>query len=88
MRGPSAPSSAGSSVVAASTATTTAIAAMHPIAVTIGMSAMASETSAMTTVTPANTTAPPAVAVERATDSCTSIPSRSWSLWRVTRNRA
>ena len=88
IRGPSAPSSAGSSVIAASTATTTATAAAKPMFVTSGMSATASEHSAITTVPPAKKTAPPAVAVARAIDSRISMPCLSWSLWRVTMNRA
>ena len=88
MCGPSAPSIAGSRVDAASTATTTATAAVSPSAVTSGIPATNSEQSAMITVKPAKTTAPPAVAVARATDSITSIPSLSWSLWRVTMNSA
>ena len=55
---------------------------------TSGIPANASEHRAITTVVPANATAPPAVAVARATDSCISMPSFSWSLWRVTMNRA
>jgi hypothetical protein len=47
-----------------------------------------SETSAMTTVPPAKNTAPPAVAVARAIDSRSSMPSRSCSLWRVTMKSA
>ena len=88
MRGPSAPSIAGSSVAAAQTATTTAIAAVKPSVLTSGMPAKASEQRAITTVKPAKTTAPPAVAVARAIDSRSSIPSASWSLWRVTMNSA
>ncbi len=53
---------------------------------TNGMPEKTSETSAITTVMPANTTAPPAVAAARATDSRTSMPSLSCSLWRVTMN--
>src|SRR5262249_58393411 len=82
MCGPSAPSIAGSSVDAAQTATTTAIAAVKPRVETSGIPAKASEQSAITTVKPANTTAPPAVAVARAIDSRISIPSPSWRLWR------
>ena len=59
IRGPVIASIAGSSVSAARTATTTAIAAIRPIVVTSGMSATASDTSAIVTVPPANTTAPP-----------------------------
>jgi len=88
MCGPRAPSIAGSNVVAAATAVTTAIAAVNPRVVTRGMPAKASEQRAITTVKPANTTAPPAVAVALAIDSRSSIPSRSWSLWRVTMNSA
>ena len=88
IRGPSAPSIAGSSVAAAQTATTTAIAAVKPSVVTSGMPAKASEQRAITTVKPAKTTAPPAVAVARAIDSRSSIPSASCSLWRVTMNSA
>ena len=88
IRGPSAPSIAGSSVAAAKTATTTAIAAVKPSVLTSGIPAKASEQSAITTVKPAKTTAPPAVAVARAIDSCSSIPSASCSLWRVTMKSA
>ena len=88
MWGPSAPSIAGSRVAAAQTATTTAIAAVKPSVLTSGMPAKASEQSAITTVKPAKTTAPPAVAVARAIDSRSSIPSPSWSLWRVTMKSA
>ena len=73
---------------AADTATTTATADAKPMLRTSGMSATASEHSAMTTVPPAKNTAPPAVAVARAIDSSISIPSLSWSLWRVTMNSA
>ena len=55
---------------------------------TNGMPEASSETSAITTVIPANTTAPPAVAVARAIDSRMSMPSRSWSLCRVTMKSA
>ena len=66
MRGPTAPSNAGSSVTAASIATSTAIAAMNPSVVTSGIWATASEISAIVTVEPANITAPPEVAAARA----------------------
>ncbi len=75
-------------MVAAPTAITTAIAAVKPSVLTSGMPAKASEQSAITTVKPAKTTAPPAVAVARATDSRSSIPSFSCSLWRVTMKSA
>jgi hypothetical protein len=86
--GPSAPSRAGSRVIAASTATTTETADEMPMLVTSGMPATESEQSAMTTVPPAKNTAPPAVAVARAVDSSISMSSLSWSLWRVTTNSA
>ncbi len=88
MWGPSAPSIAGSSVAAAKTATTTAIAAVKPSVETSGMPAKASEQRAMITVKPAKTTAPPAVATARAIDSLSSIPSRSWILCLVTMKSA
>ena len=88
IRGPSAPSMAGSRVAAAQTATTTATAAVKPSVLTSGIPAKASEQRAMTTVKPAKTTAPPAVAVARAIDSRSSIPSASCSLWRVTMKSA
>ena len=69
------PSIAGSSVSAPITATTTAMAAISPIVVTIGIPATASETSAIVTVPPAKNTAPPDVAADRATDSSMSRPS-------------
>ena len=71
---------AGNNVVAASTAMTTAIAAVKPSALTSGIPAIAREQSAITTVNPAKTTAPPEVAVARATDSLISIPSLSCNL--------
>ena len=81
-------SSAGSRVSAASTATTTAIAAISPIVVTSGMLATASDTSAIVTVLPANATAPPDVATARASDSRTSRPLASPRKCRVTMNSA
>ena len=74
MCGPAIASTAGSSVSAASTATTTAIAAIRPIVVTSGMPATASETSAIVTVQPAKNTAPPEVAAARAIDSSIAQP--------------
>ena len=62
IRGPRAPSRAGRSVVAAVTATSTAIPAVYPRLATIGIPAKAREQRAMITVPPAKTTAPPAVA--------------------------
>src|SRR6202000_1907851 len=57
-------------------------AAVMPSVVTSGIPATASEQSAIITVKPAKTTAPPAVAVARAIDSRSSMPSPSCSLWR------
>ena len=88
MRGPTMASKAGSSVRAASTATTTAMAAINPIVVTSGIWATASETSAIVTVQPAKNTAPPEVAVARAIDSWKSSSSSSPRRCRVTMNRA
>ncbi len=81
-------SRAGSRVRAASTATTTAIAAIKPIVVTSGMPATASDTSAIVTVQPAKKTAPPDVAAARAIDSSKGRPSWRPRRWRVTMNRA
>ena len=81
-------STAGSSVSAPSTATTTAIAAIKPIVVTSGMPATASDASAIVTVAPAKKTAPPEVAAARAIDSLMSRPSFSPRKWRVMMNRA
>ena len=88
MRGPRMARIAGSRVSAASTATTTATAAIRPIVVTKGMSAIASETSAIVTVPPAKNTAPPEVAAARAIDSRISSPSCRPRKWRVTMNSA
>ena len=88
MRGPRIASTAGSSVSAASTATTTATAAIRPIVVTSGMPATASDTSATVTVQPANVTAPPEVATARAIASLTGRSAWIPRKWRVTMNRA
>ncbi len=65
MARPTKPSTAGSSVIATRTATTTAPEAARPITVRNGTPATASPASATTTVRPAKTTALPAVAVAR-----------------------
>ena len=88
IRGPSIPSSAGSRVMAPATATSTTSAEVYPSAVTSGSFTIASDSKATITVHPANTTAPPDVAVARATDSRTSIPSRTCARCRVTMNSA
>ncbi len=88
IRGPRIASTAGSSVKAASTATTTAIAAIRPIVVTSGIPATANETSAIVTVQPAKNTAPPEVAAARAIDSSISRPSSNPRMCRVTMNSA
>ena len=78
MCGPSAPSSAGSSVAAARTATTTATAAREAERAHQRDAGEGEQRqSAITTVEPAKTTAPPAVAVARAIDSRSSMPSRA-----------
>ena len=71
---------------AASTAITTEIAAISPIAVTCGMFATSSDRSAIVTVLPAKKTAPPEVATARAIDSVTGRPSLIPRKWRVTMN--
>ena len=76
MRVPRIESSAGSSVIAASTAIRTTTAAESPSALTIGICATPIEQSAITTVPPANTTAPPAVATARAAASSGDAPAR------------
>jgi hypothetical protein len=80
--------SAGSSVMAASTAIATTSAAVYPSVVTSGMPTIASDSSATITVHPAKTTAPPELAVARAIDSRVSMPSRRCSMCRVTMNSA
>ncbi len=59
-----------------------------PIRVTTGMPEMARPRMAMTTVPPATITAWPAVAVARAADSATVMPSWRCSRCRVTTKRA
>ncbi len=88
IRGPVIASVAGSSVKAASTATTTAIAAIRPSVVISGMPATASEISAIVTVPPAKKTAPPEVAAARAIDSSIASPSLMPRKCRVTMNSA
>ena len=73
-RRPVNPSSAGSSVSATSTATTTVLAAPRPIAVRNGMLTTNRPARAMTTVRPAKTTALPAVATARPAASSPSRP--------------
>ena len=64
-RSPAKPSSAGSRVIATSTATATVPAAARPITVRNGMPTTDRPASAMTTVAPAKTTAEPAVPTAR-----------------------
>ncbi len=82
------PSSAGSSVIAASTASSTTSAAVKPSVRTSGMPTTAREASATITVAPANTTAPPEDAIARAIASSIDMPSRRCWRWRLTMNRA
>ena len=85
---PARPSSAGSSVIAATTETATTTADEKPIAVTVGMPATTRPQIAMTTVVPANTTAMPDVPLAWPAESGTLIPLASCSRWRVTTNSA
>ena len=86
IRVPSMPSTAGRSVRAASTAATTEIAAISPIALTCGMFATSSDRRAIVTVVPAKNTAPPEVATAREIDSSIGRPSLIPRKWRVTMN--
>ena len=72
----------------ASTMTATTRAAPMPMSVTTGIPEMARPRMAMTTVPPAKITAWPAVAVARAADSTTVMPSWRCSRCRVTTKRA
>lgn len=88
MRIPAKPSTAGSSVSAISTATTTAKAAPRPMVVSMLMPMMLRPARAITTVRPANTTAEPAVPSARPAASSGSWPSRISLRYRETMNRA
>lgn len=87
-RAPANPSSAGSSVVATSTAISTAPAALRPITVRNGIPTTDSPAIAITTVSPANTTALPAVPTASAADSSGSNPWASPARWRLTMKSA
>ena len=87
-RSPAKPIRAGSRVSASTTSKATVIAAKMPITDRKGTPEMLSPTSAMITVRPAKTTADPAVPIERAADSSTSMPAASWSRCREITNRA
>ena len=88
MRGPSRLRIAGSSVIAATTAVTTVIAAPRPSLVMKSRPITASAEIEIATVRPANTTARPAVATAAAAASSPLRP--SWIPWRnrVRMNRA
>ena len=86
MRSPQSPSRAGSSVIEASTATTTTMAQAWPSTVISDTPETASASSAMTTVTPANATALPDVAAAWPIASCTLMPSCRAERARVTMN--
>ena len=86
MRSPQSPSRAGSSVMDASTATTTTIAAAWPSTVIIDSPDTASASSATTTVPPANATALPDVAAAWPIASWTLLPSCRAERARVTMN--
>ena len=81
-------STAGLTVTATTTVTATVAAATRPIWARIGRPESTSAASAMTTVVPAKTTALPAVATERAIDSCRSSPRRMLPRCRLTMNSA
>ncbi len=74
--------------MAPATASSTATAEARPMDVTKGMSAIVRHSRAMMTVLPAKTIALPEVATEWTMESRVSIPLDSWSLCRVTRNKA
>ena len=86
MRSPQRPSSAGSSVIEASTATTTTIAAAWPSTVISVMPDTASDSRAITTVMPANATALPEVAAAWPIASTGLMPSCRAERARVTMN--
>ena len=88
MRSPHSPSRAGRSVIEASTATTTTIAAAWPSTVTSESPETNSDSRAMTTVPPANATALPEVAAACPMASCTLMPSWRAERARVTMNSA
>ena len=79
---------AGRSVIAASTAVTTAKAAAYPIEVTRGIPATTRVIRAITTVVPANTIALPEVETAAAIDSSIAMPSFRCVRCRLTRKRA
>jgi hypothetical protein len=83
---PAKPSSAGSSVMATSTATATVPAAARPMTARNGMLTTASPASAMTTVMPAKTTAEPAVPTARAAASSGARPSTRFCRCREVMN--
>ena len=85
---PANPSSAGSSVMAATTATRTTIAAAVAIMPTNAIPEIHSPSSAIATVIPANTTAWPAVAVARPIACSGSMPACRFWRYRVTMNKA
>ncbi len=85
---PAKPSTAGSSVMAMSTATATVAEAASPIWPRMGMPTTVSPASAMMTVSPANTTAEPAVPTAVAAASSGLAPLSSSERWRDTMNSA
>ena len=88
MRLPARPSSAGSSVRAASIVTATISADVQPIAAIIGTPASCRPAIARTTVLPAKRTESPAVALARPTDSCTPTSVPMFSRCRASTNSA
>ena len=79
---------AGSSVNAARIAVSTAIAAVMPSMVTVGIPATTSPSRAIATVRPATSTARPALPRARGIASATVRPARSSSRWRLTMKTA
>ncbi len=82
------PSSAGSSVMAASTVSTTVTAAPSAIPVTSPRPSVVMPSSAATTVKPANTTARPEVFMAVPIDSRALVPDIRFPRCRLTMNRA
>jgi hypothetical protein len=85
---PTSESTAGRSVIDASTAVATANAEEYPSDVTSGIPATSSVSSAITTVVPAKTMALPEVATASAIESFSSIPCARFARCRLTRKSA
>jgi hypothetical protein len=88
MRVPTSDKSAGNSVIAAMTATATAVAVPHARPVRKLRRTRRSPRSEIMTVTPANTTDRPAVRMASSIASITLAPRASAERWRVTMSNA